>query len=454
MKKSLGLIFFLIANLIHAQSELEFDFDYAKFKYGNKIYLEIYYSINQSSLRVNKNDTSKTSSALLSLKLFSTDSSKYVINKKYQVNAINKPDEGLSRNLLGVLGYIINSGNYKLEIKVSNFTDSTISKRFEEKLIVRKYDESNINLSDVQFSSRIINDSNNSKSIFYKNTLEVYPHPVNVFGKTYPIIFYYLELYNLLADTTRGNLFLISQVIDSKGKKVFEKSKSILRKNNEVVEAGAINISKYLSGAYTFYINLFNQSTNKGIVSSKKFYVYNPDVVDTSAQKNQNITASTSEYAVLSEEECDEMFLAAQNIAAGNEIEKYKKLTSVEAKREFFFQFWKARDSDPSTVENEFKNLFIERVKHVESKYKSFNKRGVKTDRGRIYVTYGEPDEIEMHPNDYDKKPYEIWFYNSIEGGVIFIFGDVAGYGDYELLHSTKRGEMRDDNWARRILTN
>lgn len=452
MKKSLGLIFFLIANLIHAQ--LEFDFDYAKFKYGNKIYLEIYYSINQSSLKVDKNDTSKTSSALLSLKLFSTDSSKYVINKKYQINAINKPDEGLSRNLLGVLGYIINSGNYKLEIKVSNFTDSTISTRFEEKLIVRKYDESNINLSDVQFSSRIINDSNNSKSIFYKNTLEVYPHPVNVFGKTYPIIFYYLELYNLLADTTKGNLFLISQVIDSKGKKVFEKSKPILRKNNQVVEAGAINISKYLSGAYTFYINLFNQSTNKGIVSSKKFYVYNPDVVDTSAQKNQNITASISEYAVLSEEECDEMFLAAQNIATGNEIEKYKKLTSAEAKREFFFQFWKARDSDLSTVENEFKNLFIERVKHVESKYKSFNKRGVKTDRGRIYVTYGEPDEIEMHPNDYDKKPYEIWFYNSIEGGVIFIFGDVAGYGDYELLHSTKRGEMRDDNWARRILTN
>lgn len=454
MKRLFLLILLAVCSYTFSQTQLNFDFDYAKFKYGDKVYLEIYYSINQSSLTVTKNDSAQSVSALLSINMFNADSNKYSIRKKYQVNAEEKNGQGFSKNLLGVLGFVIESGNYNLEIKVSDLADSNISKSYNEKISVGKFSDTNVNLSDVEFSARIINESTNSKSIFYKNTMEVYPHPMNVFGKSFPILFYYLELYNLVNDSTKGNLFLIAQVVNSQGKKVFEKSKPIGRKNNEVVEVGTINVSKYLSGAYTFYINLFNQSTNRGVVSSKKFFVYNPDIIDSSQTKKQDITSATSEYAVLSEEECDEMFLSAQYIAAGNEIDKYKKLTSVEAKREFFFQFWKMRDSDLSTPENEFKNEFLERVKHVENKYKSFNKRGVKTDRGRVYVTYGEPDEIELHPNDYDKKPYEIWYYNSIEGGVIFIFGDVAGYGDYELLHSTKRGEMRDDNWARRILTN
>ena len=50
-----------------------------------------------------------------------------------------------------------------------------------------------------------------------------------------------------------------------------------------------------------------------------------------------------------------------------------------------------------------------------------------------------------------ETKPYEIWRYESIEGGVIFIFGDITGFSDYQLLHSTKRGELRDEYWVRRI---
>ena len=48
------------------------------------------------------------------------------------------------------------------------------------------------------------------------------------------------------------------------------------------------------------------------------------------------------------------------------------------------------------------------------------SKVGWKTDRGRVYVLYGEPSEIEKFPNQMDQKPYEIWHYNDIEGGVYF----------------------------------
>jgi hypothetical protein len=112
------------------------------------------------------------------------------------------------------------------------------------------------------------------------------------------------------------------------------------------------------------------------------------------------------------------------------------------------------RDQIQETTKNEFKEEYLERVKYVDNKYSSFVKRGVKSERGRVYLQFGEPDELENFPSEYNMKPYEIWSYYSIEGGVFFIFGDVTGYGSYELLHSSKRGELSDDSWQRRITVN
>jgi hypothetical protein len=50
-----------------------------------------------------------------------------------------------------------------------------------------------------------------------------------------------------------------------------------------------------------------------------------------------------------------------------------------------------------------------------------------------------------------DTKPYEIWHYNDLEGGVLFVFADLTGFSEYRLLHSTKRGELQDDSWQQRV---
>ena len=64
---------------------------------------------------------------------------------------------------------------------------------------------------------------------------------------------------------------------------------------------------------------------------------------------------------------------------------------------------------------------------------------------------YGEPSEVERYPNQTDTKPYEIWHYNDLEGGVLFIFADLTGFSDYTLINSTKRGEISDSDWQRKI---
>jgi hypothetical protein len=94
---------------------------------------------------------------------------------------------------------------------------------------------------------------------------------------------------------------------------------------------------------------------------------------------------------------------------------------------------------------------YLKRVEYSNQHFKALGKKGWRTDRGRVFLKYGEPSEIERFPNQIDTKPYEIWYYNEIEGGVIFIFADLTNFSDYQLIHSTSRGELRDDNWQRRI---
>jgi GWxTD domain-containing protein len=113
--------------------------------------------------------------------------------------------------------------------------------------------------------------------------------------------------------------------------------------------------------------------------------------------------------------------------------------------------FWKARDQFSDTPQNEFFLSYFQRVEVANARYNTLSRQGWKTDRGRIYLMYGEPTEIERYPSQIETRPYEIWQYTEIEGGVFFIFADLLGFSDYNLIHSTKRGELRDDNWTRRI---
>ena len=162
----------------------------------------------------------------------------------------------------------------------------------------------------------------------------------------------------------------------------------------------------------------------------------------------------SSEFGVLSEEECDDMFEKSKIIASSNEIDQYEILDSLSSKREFLFNFWLRRDDQPQTPLNEFKITFFSRINIAFERYSTVTTPGYNTDRGRVYARFGEPDEIERHPNETDSKPYEIWFYNQIEGGVYFVFGDYTGFNNYELLHSTLRGELQDPQWMRRLRTN
>lgn len=239
--------------------------------------------------------------------------------------------------------------------------------------------------------------------------------------------------------------------MDSRGEEKYSKEKFIQRKYNSIVEVGAVNITKFSSGTYTLAIYLIDSLNNFGLVSSKKFFVFNPSIKEEIVLRRSDADLLSSEFNVMNEEELNLAFEQSKYIASSDEIKRWNSLNNIEAKRVFLFNFWKQRDPNPNTPENERKLEYFERVKKADEMFRGTREKGWRSDRGRVFIVYGEPSEIDRYPNEMDAYPYEIWSYNNIEGGVIFVFGDITGTGQLFLIHSTHRGEMHDENWFRRV---
>jgi len=118
-------------------------------------------------------------------------------------------------------------------------------------------------------------------------------------------------------------------------------------------------------------------------------------------------------------------------IAKGRELKWLRSGETEAEKAERFYQFWKKRDPTPLSDRNERMEEYYFRIAHANREYGNFSK-GWQTDRGQVFVLYGEPDYISRHTYSFGvSKPYEVWTYNSF--GRRFIFIDRTGVGDYEI---------------------
>ena len=115
----------------------------------------------------------------------------------------------------------------------------------------------------------------------------------------------------------------------------------------------------------------------------------------------------------------------------------FLRLQTDDEREQFIKQFWIRRDPTPGTPENEFREEHYRRIAYANEHFSSAIP-GWKTDRGRIYITYGPPDQLEDHPADGTtfSVPYQRWRYRLIDGvgtNVVIEFADPTGKGEYHM---------------------
>jgi GWxTD domain-containing protein len=123
-------------------------------------------------------------------------------------------------------------------------------------------------------------------------------------------------------------------------------------------------------------------------------------------------------------------------IITDDERSAFKRLSTDGEREKFIEQFWLRRDPTPGTAENEFKDEHYRRLAYANQHFAS-QSPGWKTDRGRIYIVYGPPDEIVDHSSDSTAAfPFIDWTYRNLDGigeNVKIEFRDIAKSGEFHM---------------------
>ena len=283
-------------------------------------------------------------------------------------------------------------------------------------------------ISDLEFATEIRPDT--TSSIFTKNTYRVIPRVNRLYGGrisegSLPVLNWYCEIYNLKplsASGAKGTFRLDYTVLDSSGKAVQEVPGEVREKpGTSVVEVGAMNVAGLKAGKYHLVLKVHDLDSQSEAVREGIFEKLPLELV-----KASPVSAGSGAKLYYDQ---------IQYLTIPDTVKFYKGL-SPEGKKQFLEEFWKRHDL----------NVFAANMKYVEEHFSSGFKKGPQTDRGRVFLKYGKPDEVVPHPADEQYPPHEIWFYYG-QGGKQFVFSDLSGYGKFELVYSSVTGESSNPRW-------
>lgn len=166
------------------------------------------------------------------------------------------------------------------------------------------------------------------------------------------------------------------------------------------------------------------------------------------AQASQELGASVDAFDRASEAGLDSLFAPLFYLPDAADLRLYEGLTS-DGKRRFLRAFWARRDPTPATPRNEAMEDFYARIAEANRRFAEGGAGSIpgwRTDRGRIYIVHGEPDQVLRRPFGATTPPWEAWKYLK-ERALKYVFLDETRLGHYALVFSDDRRERSYPNW-------
>lgn len=421
------------------------NFDFARFRNDDSTkFLELYFACFPHLVTLERFGDQYRGSVEIQLELENKESGALVERSRSLIPISVSDTSGAAyRNtLVGQMGYVVPVGEYHLRITAIDTLAPSRRDTFSVEIPISE-PLATLYSSDLELCTNI-RQSTNTGDPFYKNAHEVVPNPTLLFGTAnYPVVFHYLELYNLKSEET----YTVKTILaDGAGKPLQENSRKRKYGFGNSVELGTTNATKLASGKYLFQVLLLSSSSEPLLKIEKPFFVYNPQMMQPAVS---NAGMRETSLSGLSAEELAQEFDQARYLASQQEINTFAQISSAEGRREFLGKFWDEAEAGKMGYIPIKREDYLMRIRRANERYRALSREGWKTDRGRVLSLYGEPEEVDRRPSSEGGKPHEIWSYYQIENGVVFVFVDRTGFGDYVLVHSTKRGELRDDDWQR-----
>jgi GWxTD domain-containing protein len=451
---SLYIILFLLSsfNLLNAKN-LQANFQYFTFQNEEgQVYIETYFSFLSTQINYEKvEENTFQGTVLVELTIMSgeetTHLDKYLFKTPLITDTLN------AQIFIDKQIYALSNGDYTLDLKLSDKNSGALPIHSTTELTI-DYKEDEISFSDFMIlESYTVSDGT---SILNKSGYDLIPS----FGEgAYFLddndtqLDFYIEWYNTHKDTATSNGYLLNYYIENEQTHTpLTGFNSIKRKTKDKQKAflGGFNITELVSGNYNLVVALLDRE-GRGIIQKRVFF----------QRRNSSTVMKPQDYAsILSPSSFAHQFEVIEQLAehissllpiatksewkyATNQLENW----DLEQMKQYFHGFWYNRS--PLDPESEWLK-YLKGVEKVNELYSTINIKGFATDRGRVLLKYGTPNDLENSVYDRYTLPYQIWTYYKVENqtNIIFVFVENAlGTNDYELLHSTLRGEKNNKNW-------
>ncbi|UCG62749.1 MAG: GWxTD domain-containing protein [Candidatus Zixiibacteriota bacterium] len=379
-----------------------------------RVRLEVYYQIYNAALTFYRHQTDYVADYEISVVVYGkNDLLEDSFSQTRQVRVLT--DETAKSEFdyrTNQVNFDLEPGKYEVKLLLSDANSSDVLER-KFKVKLEWQNKKNSRLSDIQLV-QAISPVGDEPSKFDKGGYTLVPSVSHKYGAEEALkLMFYFEVYQgnseedsvaiemKLRHETKGMLYrdtLTSEVTDG-----------VLRQFRE------ISVDNLRPGEFRLDVTLKGRRDR---------------VIDSKAKYFELVWSEQSQLMYDYESIVNQLSL----ISLPGEIKELKAQETYDDRVAAFNDFWASRDPSPGTRENENKNEFYHRV-HVANQMFSYLRRaGWKTDRGRVYILYGEPDQVEDYPFELNQLPHQEWHYYRDARYRKFVFIDETGDGDFRLI--------------------
>jgi GWxTD domain-containing protein len=406
----------LAALLLSLTGAIDVSVDWAAFKAGaDSSRVEFFYGLRGDQLLYTVTDSGMVASFSVSMEMTGISNQFHesgTIRKRARVKDYKEVVQA-QRSFVDAFSVTAPPGRYRYRISVAETTESgATGGTAEDSLELVGFDKG-LSLSSLQTGTQAVADTTTG-------ALSVIPTPSHRFpAEGLEVIYVYYEGYNLAPDS--GSYEVRAQVLRRRAERtdtMIQVQPVVRRKHGSMAAyAFGVNVKSLPQGSYVLAVELTDQTTKQSVSRERAFSVGEAEEAAPVAVKLEGLGPVEQTYVD-----------SIQYLATPTEQRYYKKLSDA-GKQEFLVKFWKTHNLSE----------FARRMEVAGEKYGMPKIAGVKTDRGRVYVKYGEPDAVEQKVIESETRPREYWHYYST--GYVFIFIDIRGDANYRLAWTNAKGE-------------
>lgn len=368
------------------------------------------------------------------------------------LDTTNKP------NFIDVQRYSLSPGDYTMKIKIKDFNKPVADSISASQTIkIKQPLADSLAVSDIELLEKFTKAE--TPSTLTKSGYDVVPYVYNHFPENQNKLAFYAEGYNAQQKLGTDSRFVFVYFIENyETKQKLKDFHAFSKQKSEEVNPllSQFDISQLPSGEYNLVVEMRN-SKNELLAEKKLPFSRYAAMVKIKLDDIQTIdTTGTFISRVNNLDTLKDYIACLWPISSSVERDwQYNQIKSADSKlmQQYIYAFWLNRD--PQNPENEWKRYRAAAVQ-IKKKFACGKTPGYMTDRGRVYLQYGQPNASQQVPSEPDSYPYEIWQYYKIKDPATgsyqtnkkFIFYNRELDGKcFELIHSDVRGEIRDDRW-------